>query len=49
MAVKNAPPYTVAVSQLESRVPVKAHQDATVGHVGASTFESRVVQETGTH
>lgn len=52
MAVKNAPPLTVTVNSLETRVPVRANQDNTAGENAGSKaqlFEQRCVQETGTH
>ena len=49
MAVKNSAPITVAVSKLENRISVPAHQDASQPRTGATTFESRTVQEQGTH
>lgn len=49
MAVKNAPTIIVAVDTLNTRVTVPPAKDALTSRTGASTFESRVVQETGTH
>lgn len=48
MAVKNAGTFHTAVSQLESRVVQRPHQDATSGKVSCP-FEARVMQESGAH
>lgn len=47
MAVKNKGPEVVGADPL--KVTPQPNQDASAGHVGVSVFESRVVQEIGTH
>jgi hypothetical protein len=52
MAVKNAPPVTVAVNKLELRIAIVPNEDNTAGDNAGSAamhFEQRCVQETGTH
>lgn len=47
--VVNAPPLTVAVDKLNTRVTAQPHQDAMQARMGVNAFEARVVQEQGTH
>lgn len=46
MAVKNASPFKIAVNTLEARVVPKPPQDSSKA---SSSFEGRVVQESGSH
>lgn len=48
MAVKNTPPFKLAVNTLEARVVQTPHRDATAGKA-ACPFEARATQEGGQH